>query len=269
MEHMTISYPFEPEDGHLHFRGGRTLVSGRNNAISVPAYSRDNFWYRGTGDPVIYDLQLIPPPALGYPWSDWGKNRAFLLEIEESSDVGHGLETAGAAPTIWKSRADCPKRGVHLRRTEDLNPPSKRAISIDACVRPSLFQPKSRGRDGPNSISTVDNKKHAEIRRAESRAYSGNRLTALEQRVDSCCNDLLAHLDRCIDAGNGTVDISQIIHMFATDVIGDLAVGLKFPRSILEMTDLIARKIIRILRYRAGYSQPLANAREIPSVCLF
>ncbi|KAJ7131447.1 cytochrome P450 oxidoreductase [Mycena epipterygia] len=85
-----------------------------------------------------------------------------------------------------------------------------------------------RGLDGPTSISTVNNKKHAEIRRTESPAYAAKNIVAFEQHVDSCCNDLVAQLDRSINAGKGTVDLSQIIQLFAIDVVGELALGKSF-----------------------------------------
>ncbi|KAJ7489067.1 cytochrome P450 oxidoreductase [Mycena latifolia] len=90
------------------------------------------------------------------------------------------------------------------------------------------FYESMRGMDGSTLLSTVDNQKHAETRRAESSAYATKLLAAFEQNVDSCCDDLVGYLDRCIDAGKGTVDLSQILQLFAIDVIGELALGKSF-----------------------------------------
>jgi cytochrome P450 len=81
------------------------------------------------------------------------------------------------------------------------------------------------GLDGPTSISTMDNKRHAEMRRAESPAYATKMFVDFEQNVDSCCTDLGVYLDRCMDAGMETVDLGQILQMFAIDVVGELAVS--------------------------------------------
>lgn len=79
--------------------------------------------------------------------------------------------------------------------------------------------------DGPTSISTVDNKTHAEMRRAESPAYATKFFAEFEQNVDACGNALMEHLDRCIDAGEGTMDLAEIVQLFAIDVVGELAVS--------------------------------------------
>ncbi|KAJ6564604.1 cytochrome P450 [Mycena capillaripes] len=95
-------------------------------------------------------------------------------------------------------------------------------------LKKTRFYESLRGLDGPTSISTVDNKKHAEMRRAESPAYTTKLFANLEQNVDACCNDLLIHLDQCIDAGKETVDLAQILQLFAIDVVGKLALGKSF-----------------------------------------
>lgn len=80
------------------------------------------------------------------------------------------------------------------------------------------------GLDGPTSISTVDNKRHAEMRRAESPAYATKLFADFEEKIDASCADLTEHLDRCIDAGKGTMDVGHVLQMFAIDAVGELAV---------------------------------------------
>ncbi|KAJ7182897.1 cytochrome P450 oxidoreductase [Mycena crocata] len=84
------------------------------------------------------------------------------------------------------------------------------------------------GVDGPTSISTVDNKQHAEIRRAESPAYATKILADLERNVDTCSTDLIRYLNRCIDSGKSTMDLANVIQLFAIDVVGELALGKSF-----------------------------------------
>ncbi|KAJ7220791.1 cytochrome P450 oxidoreductase [Mycena pura] len=86
------------------------------------------------------------------------------------------------------------------------------------------------GVDGPTSISTVDNKRHAEMRRAESPAYATKLFAAFEERVDASCRELMGLLDRCIDAGKGsaTVDMGEILQLFAIDVVGELSLSKSF-----------------------------------------
>ncbi|KAJ7888474.1 cytochrome P450 oxidoreductase [Mycena leptocephala] len=95
-------------------------------------------------------------------------------------------------------------------------------------LQKTQFYESLRGLDGPTSISTMDNKRHAEMRRAESPAYATKMFVDFEQNVDSCCTDLGVYLDRCIDAEMGTVDLGQILQMFAIDVVGELALGRSF-----------------------------------------
>ncbi|KAJ7677800.1 cytochrome P450 oxidoreductase [Mycena polygramma] len=90
------------------------------------------------------------------------------------------------------------------------------------------FYESLRGMDGPTSISTVDNKTHAEMRRAESPAYATKLFADFEQNVDACGAALVEHLDRCIDAGKSTVDLAEIVQLFAIDVIGELALERSF-----------------------------------------
>ncbi|KAJ6482577.1 cytochrome P450 oxidoreductase [Mycena sanguinolenta] len=90
------------------------------------------------------------------------------------------------------------------------------------------FYESLRGKGGPTSLSTVDNKRHAEIRRAESPAYTTKLFPDFEQRISAACNDLVEHLDRCIEDGKGTVDLGQVLQMFAIDAVGEMALGQSF-----------------------------------------
>ncbi|KAJ6607674.1 cytochrome P450 oxidoreductase [Mycena sp. CBHHK59/15] len=110
-------------------------------------------------------------------------------------------------------------------------------------LRKTRFYESLRGTEGPTSISTADNKRHAEMRRAESPAYAAKFLINLERHVDACCTDLLAHLDRGINACGGTFDLADVLQFFAIDVVGELTLGKSFglckagrdPHSFLPM----------------------------------
>ncbi|KAJ7234768.1 cytochrome P450 oxidoreductase [Mycena haematopus] len=90
------------------------------------------------------------------------------------------------------------------------------------------FYESLRGMYAPTLISTVDNKRHAEMRRAESHTYATKLFADFERKIDASCNDLVEHLDKCIDAGKGTVDLGQVLQMFAIDAVGELALGQSF-----------------------------------------
>ncbi|KAJ7776726.1 cytochrome P450 oxidoreductase [Mycena olivaceomarginata] len=90
------------------------------------------------------------------------------------------------------------------------------------------FYESLQGLDGPTSISTVDNKRHAEMRRVESPAYATKLFADFEEKIDASCADLTEHLDRCIDAGKGTMDVGHVLQMFAIDAVGELALGKSF-----------------------------------------
>ncbi|KAJ7176869.1 cytochrome P450 oxidoreductase [Mycena filopes] len=93
------------------------------------------------------------------------------------------------------------------------------------------FYESLRGQDGPTSISTMDNKHHAEMRRAESPAYNTKLFAAFEQRIEGCCDELFGYLDRAIDAGKGTMDLGLILQLSAIDAVGELALGKTFNLS--------------------------------------
>ncbi|KAF7369278.1 Cytochrome P450 oxidoreductase [Mycena venus] len=97
-------------------------------------------------------------------------------------------------------------------------------------LKKTQFYESLRGTDGPTSISTVDNKRHAEMRRAEGPAYATKLFPTFEQNIDVSCNELIQYLDGCIveGKGTGTVDLGQILQMFAIDAVGELALGKSF-----------------------------------------
>ncbi|KAJ7444619.1 cytochrome P450 oxidoreductase [Mycena galericulata] len=128
------------------------------------------------------------------------------------------------------------------------------------------FYESLSGRDGPNALSTLENKRHTEMRRAEFPAYAATLLIDFEQNVNDCGDELIAHLDRCLSAGKGTVNLSEALQMFAIDVIGAIVLGKSFeicangkdthnflsiPVKFLELACLLGTQptISRLLRW--------------------
>ncbi|KAJ7779136.1 cytochrome P450 oxidoreductase [Mycena metata] len=103
--------------------------------------------------------------------------------------------------------------------------------SFKSPLQKTRFYESLSGLDGPTSISTVDNKHHGEMRRAESPAYSAKLFPNFEQNIDTCTNDLFNYLDRCIADGKGTVDLALILQFFVIDVVGELALSKSFELS--------------------------------------
>ncbi|KAJ7779115.1 cytochrome P450 [Mycena metata] len=103
--------------------------------------------------------------------------------------------------------------------------------SFKSPLQKTRFYESLSGLDGPTSISTVDNKHHGEMRRAESPAYSAKLFPNFEQNIDTCTNDLFNHFDRCIADGKGTMDLALILQLFAIDVVGELALSKSFELS--------------------------------------
>ncbi|KAJ7445975.1 cytochrome P450 oxidoreductase [Mycena galericulata] len=131
------------------------------------------------------------------------------------------------------------------------------------------FYESLHGRDGPNALSTLENKRHAEMRRAESPAYAATLLIDFEQNVNDCGDELIAHLDRCLSVGKATVNLSEALQMFAIDVIGAIVLGKSFeicangkdthnflsiPIKFLELACLLGTQptISRLLRWLSG-----------------
>ncbi|ORY55957.1 cytochrome P450 oxidoreductase [Leucosporidium creatinivorum] len=81
----------------------------------------------------------------------------------------------------------------------------------------------------PSLMSTLGNHAHAELRRAESPAYTMTLLVELEEYVDSCLEDLVALFNRKIEAsGKATIEMAETLQMLAMDVVGELAFGRSF-----------------------------------------
>jgi hypothetical protein len=82
-----------------------------------------------------------------------------------------------------------------------------------------LTSPSLTGADTPSLMSTLGNQAHAELRRAESPAYTMTLLVELEEYVDTCLDDLVALFDRKIEAsGKATIEMAETLQMLAMDV---------------------------------------------------
>ncbi|KAF8176399.1 cytochrome P450 oxidoreductase [Mycena galopus ATCC 62051] len=175
----------------------------------------------GTASYTLYNLFFHPlsgiPGPLGAKtglWS-WKSTRAVKL------DMGWRLlelhEKYGAIVRVARNEASfCDP--IAISQIYRFRSPLEKA----------RFYESLRGVDGPTTIATVDNKRHAEMRRAESTAYTAKLFADFEQKIDASCNDLVKHLDQCINTGKGTVDLGQILQMFAIDAVGELALGKSF-----------------------------------------
>ncbi|KAJ7607208.1 cytochrome P450 oxidoreductase [Roridomyces roridus] len=98
-------------------------------------------------------------------------------------------------------------------------------------LKKTEFYDALRDLDGPNLLSTLDNKSHTEMRRAESAAYSLTKMQSeFEGSVQAACGEFLALLDRRIAAmeGKATLDLGEAIQFFAMDVVGRMVLGKSF-----------------------------------------
>ncbi|KAJ7621474.1 cytochrome P450 oxidoreductase [Roridomyces roridus] len=98
-------------------------------------------------------------------------------------------------------------------------------------LKKTEFYDALRDLDGPNLLSTLDNKSHAEMRRAESAAYSLTKMQSeFEGSVQAACGEFLALLDRRIAAmeGKATLDLGEAIQFFAMDAVGRMVLGKSF-----------------------------------------
>ncbi|KAJ7687723.1 cytochrome P450 oxidoreductase [Mycena rosella] len=165
---------------------------------------------------LFHPLARIPGPiwVRSGLWS-WKSTRAVKLDIGWKLLELH--EKYGKIVRIARNEASICDPGA-----------IEQIFKFKSPLQKTRFYESLRGVDGHNLLTTIDNQKHGEIRRAESPAYATKLLADFEQNVDSCCNDLIGYLDRCIDAGKGTVDLSEILQLFAIDVIGELALGKSF-----------------------------------------
>jgi hypothetical protein len=72
-------------------------------------------------------------------------------------------------------------------------------------------------------MSTLPNKVHAELRRAQSPAYTMTLLVELEEFVDSCLDDLVGLFDRQIEKspnGKSTFEMAEILQLVCPSALG-------------------------------------------------